>query len=184
MKLLPQPPDMSSKVIEAHESFGWTSPGRRRMQADALRRQRARGLRHDCIAGLRILRYVAMADGVVTVEELNVIASYIEGRLALLNVEHDAELTAHLMGSSATITVTPRSLQTAVNEVAKNGDYFTLVLDCALALAEVEGDVSALALHVLETLATAGSAAGWLAPGEAASRLTNLCLGTEWAVRA
>ena len=178
MKLLPQPPDDTpSKVIEAQEKFGWTSPGRRRMQADALRRQRARGLRHDCVAGLRILRYLAMADGVVTVEELNVIASYLEARFALLHVEHDAELTAHLMAGATSVAVTPKSLEIAVNAVAKDRDYFSLVLDCALALVEVEGDVSALALHVLETLATAGTTAGWLGPGEAASRLTNLCLG-------
>ena len=177
MKLQSQSPLMVSKVIEAHEKFGWASPGRQRVQADAVRRQRARGLRHDCIAGLRILRYVAMADGVVTVEELNVIASYLEARLALLNVEHDAALTAHLLAGATTITVTPGSLQAAVNAVAKDRDYFTLVLDCALGLVEVEGDVSVLALHVLETLATAGTAAGWLGPGEAAARLTNLCLG-------
>jgi len=184
MKPLPQPPDMSSKVIEAHEKFGWTSPGRRRMQADALRRQRARGLRHDCVAGLRILRYLAMADGVVTVEELNVIASYIEARFALLHVEHDAELTAHLLAGATTITVTPKSLEIAVNAVAKDRDYFNVVLDCALVLVEVEGDVSALALHVLETLAAAGTTAGWFAPGEAAARLTNLCLGADYTVRA
>jgi hypothetical protein len=177
MKALPQVDPTPSTVIAAHEKFGWTSPGRRRMQADALRRQRARGLRHDCVAGLRILRYLAMADGVVTVEELNVIASYLEARFALLHVEHDAELTAHLLAGATTITVTPRSLEIAVNAVAKDRDYFILVLDCALGLVEVEGDVSALALHVLETLATAGTTAGWLDTREAASRLTNLCLG-------
>ena len=177
MKPRPQSPEMSSTVSEADKTFGWTSPGERRVQADVLRRHR--GLRRDCIAGLRILRYLAMADGVVTAEELNVIGSYLEGRLALLKVEHDAELAAHLLASTATITVTPGSLQTAVNAVAQDRDYFTLVLDCALGLVEVEGDVSVLALHVLETLAAAGTTAGWLGPGEAASRLTNLCLGVH-----
>jgi hypothetical protein len=179
MKVLQQEDSTASTLIEAHEKFGWTSPGRRRMQADALRRQRARGLRHDCVAGLRILRYLAMADGVVTVEELNVIASYLEARFALLHVEHDAELTAHLMAGASTIAVTPKSLESAVSAVTKDRGYFNLVLDCALALVEVEGDVSQLALHVLETLASAGTTAGWLDPGEAASRLTNLCLGRE-----
>jgi hypothetical protein len=184
MKLFLQHHPVPPKVIAAHEKFGWTSPSRRKMQANALRRQKARNLRQKCIAGLRVLMYVAMADGVVSVEEANVVASYLEARLALLNVEHDPEVTEHLFASAARLTVTPRSLKTAVGAIAKDRDYFTLVLDCALGLVEVEGDVNALALHVLETLAAAGTAAGWLAPGEAAARLTNLCLGSEWALRA
>jgi hypothetical protein len=186
MKALPQEYPASSMEVEPEENSGWTSPRSAEETAETnnLYRQRARGLRHDCIAGLRILRYLAMADGVVTVEESNVIASYLEGRLALLKVEHDGELTAQLLADAATITVTPRSLQTAANAIAKDQDYFALVLSCALVLVELEGDVTALALHVLETLTAAGDSAGWLAPGQSASLLTNLCLGADWAVRA
>jgi hypothetical protein len=185
MKALPQDDQTASMEVEPEEKFGWTSPHSvEDASVDDLRRHRARGLRRDCIAGLRILRYLAMADGVVTVEELNVIASYLEGRLALLKVEHDAELTAQLLADAATITVTPRRLQTAANAIAKDQDYFALVLSCALVLVELEGDVTALALHVLETLAAAGDSAGWLAPGQSASLLTNLCLGADSSVRA
>jgi len=184
MKLFLQHFPLPPKVIEAHEKFGWKSPSRRKMQADALRRQNTRGFRQQCIAGLRVLMYVAMADGIVSAEEANVLASYLEARLALLSVEHDSQLTGHLLDSAATLTVTPRSLKTAVGATAQDRDYFTLVLDCTLGLVEVEGEVNALALHVLETLAAAGTAAGWLVAGEATSRLTNLCLGSEWELRA
>jgi hypothetical protein len=172
MKLLAQSLPITPKVIAARSKFGWKSPSERKKQADAMRRQKARGLRRDCIAGLRILMYVAMADGVVTTEEANVVASYLEARLAMLKVEHDPQVSGYLLDSAAMLTVTPRSLQVAVSAVAKDREYFTLVMECALVLVEVDGDFSALARHVMKSLMAAGTAAGWLASDAQAEAAT------------
>jgi hypothetical protein len=161
------PPHLAEHIA-AKAQFGWTAPSRQEMQADAIRRQKAHRARRDCIAGLRVLVYIAMADDVVTEEEANVEASYLEAWLAMIGAEHDVKVTEWLLDSAAALAVPPRSLTIAVNAVAKDREYFRLVLDCALRLIEVEGDVSTLARNALESLMAAGTAAGWLAPASRA----------------
>jgi hypothetical protein len=161
MKLLSPSHLLPSKVIVASDQFGWKSPGRRRMQADAVRRQQARDLRHECIVGLRLLACIATADGIFTAEETNVQASYLEARLAMLNIEHDALVTAYLLQGVAGLDVPPRSLRAAIKTVAKDREHFRLILDCALRLIEIDGDVSTLARQTLESLMEEGRAAGW-----------------------
>ncbi len=143
-------------------TIAWKTPTRQEMQDDALRRDRAQRARRDCIAGLRILVHLAMADNIVTAEEINVETSYLESRLIQCGFEHDAKITDWLLDTAAALTVPPRSFTIAVNAVAKNREYFRLVLESVSALVQVQGAVSPIAKHAVETLLRAGIAAGWI----------------------
>jgi hypothetical protein len=188
MKLLAQAHSLPSKVIAASDHFGWQSPRRRQARADALRKQKARDLRPECIAGLRLLACIATADGIFTVEEINVQTSYLEARLAMLNVEHDPLVTAYMLQGAAGLNVPPRTLRSAIKAVAKDGEHFRLLLDCALRLIEADDGLSELARQTLDSLMEEGRVAGWIDPEagveQAASEVAEVRLGSDRAAHA
>ena len=56
----------------------WRPPTDAEIEAEAFRRHLQHRARHQCIAGLRVLAYLALADGVRSEEERNIETSFIE----------------------------------------------------------------------------------------------------------
>jgi hypothetical protein len=84
-------------------------------EAAAARRQLAYNARTDCIAGLRILAYIALADGVRTEEERNIERSFVESRLALRGYKPDTTLTDAMVDIAKGLAVPDSSFKTAIN---------------------------------------------------------------------
>ena len=123
--------------------------------------RRIKKARELCIDGLRVLAYMAMADDVVTSEEVNIEASYIE--------------TAGLgwrRSRCGTDRRDARSVPRACRDNARAfacGQYrcsrsrtFKLVLDAVLQLASMGGDPKGVQTVALERLSNAGKVKGWI----------------------
>jgi hypothetical protein len=131
-------------------------------QEAAEQRRREKPARDACIDGLRVLAFMAMADGTVTSEELNIEISYIQSRLAMSGIEHDAALVDAMLALSQGLVVTQRGLTRAVNKVAADRDHYRLVLGIALQLAELAGAANGLGTEALQRLSKAGKAKRWI----------------------
>jgi hypothetical protein len=111
-------------------------------EAAVAQRQLAHNARTDCIAGLRILAYIALADGVRTEAESNIETSFVESRLAARGYKPDAALTKAMVGIARGLAVPDSSFKTAIKTVKADPAYGKLVLDCAERLAAVDGTIT------------------------------------------
>jgi tellurite resistance protein len=121
-------------------------------EAAAARRQLAYNARTDCIAGLRILAYIALADGVRTEEERNIERSFVESRLALRGYKPDATLTDAMVDIAKGLAAPDSSFKTAVRAIKTEPAYGKLVLDCAERLAAVDGAINPTEQAALDRL--------------------------------
>ena len=115
-----------------------------------------------CIDGLRVLAYMAMVDDMASPEEFNIEMSYIESRLTIVGINHDATLTDAMLAISQGLVVSKRSLSRAINIVAADREYFKLVLDAVLRIFNLGSDPKGLQRDVLERISKAGKAKGWI----------------------
>jgi hypothetical protein len=111
------------------------------IEADAFRRHMQHRARHQCIAGLRVLAYLALADDVRGEEERTIETSFIEARLAMCGFDRDPEMTSALVDVARALAVPPRSYAMAVNAIAKDDAYYRLVLSCAHLMVDFGGRV-------------------------------------------
>jgi hypothetical protein len=130
-------------------------------RAAAEQRRREKPARQACIDGLRVLAYMAMADGEVTPAESQIETSYIEARLVKVGIWPEDSLTDAMLALSQGLVVSLRSLTRAVNNVAGDREHFKLLLGSALQIAEL-GNVKGSELDALERLQKAGKAKGWI----------------------
>ena len=117
--------------------------------------------RDACIDGLRVLAYIAMADDMVTPEEVNLELSYVESRLAQTGIEHDAALTDAMLALSQGLIVTKRSFSRAINIVVSDREHFKLVLNVALETADLGDDPKNIKRNAMQRISKAGKAKGW-----------------------
>lgn len=59
---------------------------------DIVHRNREQRARDACMDGLRVLSYLALSDDELTAEDLDIEASYIDARLAMMGFGHDPSL--------------------------------------------------------------------------------------------
>jgi hypothetical protein len=131
--------------------------------ADVARRNREQRAREACMDGLRVLAYLALSDDMLTQEELNIEASYIESRLAMSGFDHDPDLTETLIVIARGLVVPKRSFARVVNAVAGDEAHFRLVWDAAQQLAATARKMSKIEVEALDRLQTAGRGKGWIA---------------------
>jgi hypothetical protein len=129
--------------------------------ADVVRRNREQRAREACMDGLRVLAYLALSDDMLTAEELNIEASYVEARLAMTGFDHDANLTETMLGIARGLVVPKRSFARVVNAVAADCSHFRLVWDAAQQLAATSS-VTKVEADALKRLEDAGLSRGWL----------------------
>ena len=115
-----------------------------------------------CIDGLRVLAYMAMGDDMASPEEFNIETSYVESRLAIVGINHDATLTDAMLAISQGLIVSKRGLSRAIDIVAADREYFKLVLDAVLQIFKLGSDPKGLQRDVLERMSKAGKAKGWI----------------------
>jgi hypothetical protein len=101
-----------------------------------IQKQRSLRAREACMDGMRVLAYIALADDLVTDEEMNIEQSYIEARLAMCGFEHDALIVSQMMETLRLLTVPSRSFARALNIVGKDREHFELILNAASRMAE------------------------------------------------
>jgi hypothetical protein len=143
-------------------SSKWAPPTRAELAADALRRRRNYRARDACMAGLRILSYLALADDVVSDAERNIQESFIEARLAMAGFDRDPALTASLMAIVEALAVPGGSFTRSLNIVAKEEAYFRLVADAARQMAASAGQINTIEADGLSRLLALGNAEGWV----------------------
>jgi hypothetical protein len=148
--------DPTDRTKSGPDAGNWRLPATEDIEREALRRHIRHRARRDCIAGLRVLAYIALADNVRSEEERNVEISYIESRLAMCGYAYDSELTDTLVNVARALAVPPGSLTRALNEVASDSDYYMLVLSSAELLAHIDGTVGKLEAHALHRLKALG----------------------------
>jgi hypothetical protein len=112
-------------------------------------RQRLQRAREACIDGLRVLAYLALADDIVTDEEKNVEQSYIEARLAMCGFDHDQKILEDMMAFVRALTVPSRSFSRSLAIVSKDAEYFRLVMDSAIRLAETSPSLGRIERNAL-----------------------------------
>jgi WYL domain len=117
--------------------------------------------REACIAGLRVLAHIGLADEVSVESERNVVISFIESRLAMAGFDHDARVVQACAEFAEGLAVPSRSFVIAVNAIAKDEQYYRLALSCAQTLADVDGSSDPHATEALAKLSAAGAAKGW-----------------------
>jgi hypothetical protein len=132
------------------------------LQAAAEQRRRENSARDACMDGLRVLAFMAMADGAVRPEEIDLEVYYIESRLRMAGIECDAALVDAMLALSQGLVVTKHGLTRAVNRIAADPKHYKLVLDIALKLHELAGETKGVELQALERLRKAGNAKGWI----------------------
>ncbi|MCA6099182.1 WYL domain-containing protein [Bradyrhizobium australafricanum] len=125
---------------------------KRNREAALARKQLAYNARTDCIAGLRILAYIALADGVRTEDEANIEGSFVEARLATRGYSSDAELTKAMTDIARGLAVPESTFKTAIRAVKTDPAYGKLVLDCAERLASVDGSINPTEQSALDRL--------------------------------
>jgi hypothetical protein len=124
----------------------------RAREAAVAQRQLAYNARTDCIAGLRILAYIALADGVRTEAESNIETSFVESRLAARGYKPDTTLTKAMVDIARGLAVPDSSFKTAVRAIKTEPAYGKLVLDCAERLAAVDGAINPTEQAALDRL--------------------------------
>lgn len=154
--------DFNPNDIARHIRTEWQALTPEEIEADALRRHIVHRARRDCIAGLRVLAYIALADDARTEEERNVEISYIESRLAMCSYRHDPALTEALMDVSRALAVPPGSFTRAIKEIVMDRAHFDLVLASAELLTDIDGTLDNIETKAIGTLRQAGVKAGWL----------------------
>jgi hypothetical protein len=129
--------------------------------ADVVQRNREQRAREACMDGLRVLAYLALSDDMLTAEELNIEASYVEARLAMTGFDHDANLTEAMLVIARGLVVPKRSFARVVNAVAADCSHFLLVWDAAQQLAATSS-VTRVEADALKRLEDSGQSRGWL----------------------
>lgn len=152
--------DAAGLVITA-QGVMFQPRSRESIEVEAFQRHQNTLARRACIAGLRVLAYIALADAIRSEEERNVEISYIESRLAMCGFAHDHERTEAMVMVAAGLAVPPGSLTKAVNEIAKDKDYFGLVLSAADVLSHLDGVIHKDEAVAVQKLRAAGQAKGW-----------------------
>lgn len=127
----------------------------------AFRRHVEHRARDACIAGLRVLAYVALTDDVLSEAERNIEMSFIESRLAMTGLDHDVHIAESLLATARALAVPLRSFTIAVNWVAKDQAYFALTLSCARLMARLDGITHPTEESALGRLVAAGETQGW-----------------------
>jgi len=140
-------------VLEGGAAAAKTPP--RDAAVDVVRRNREQRARDACMDGLRVLSYLALSDDTLTEEELNIEASYIEARLAMMGFDHDTELTETLIVIARGLVVSKRSFARVVNAVASDQANFRLVWDAVERLAATTR-INMIEVEALESLKAAG----------------------------
>jgi len=164
------PPDLSddgfpSDDIDIPEvRLTFHKPSLAEIEAQAFRQHTQHRARKDCIAGLRVLAYVALADDIRSDAERNVEISFLESRLAMCGYDHDPEMTNALVEVAAALAVPPGSFTRAVNVVAEDQSYYLLVLSAARLLADLDGNVDSIETRAIQKLISAGTAKGIAIP--------------------
>ena len=124
-------------------------------------RRHEKPARQACVDGLKVLAYMAMADGEVTPVESQIEASYIEARLTQAGIAADSSLVDAMSATSQGLVVSSRGLTRAINLVARDREHFKLLLGSALQIAEL-GNLKGPELEALQKLHIAGKAKGWI----------------------
>lgn len=145
-------------------SVSFHKPSLAEIEVQAFRQHTQYRARKDCIAGLRVIAYIALSDDIRSDEERNVEISFIESRLAMCGYEHDPHMTEELVAVAAALAVPPGSLTRAVNSVAEDEGYFALVLSSARQLADVDGSTDSIEAEALSKLIAAGVKRGFAIP--------------------
>jgi hypothetical protein len=130
-------------------------------QAHAEQRRHEKLARQACADGLKVLAYIAMADGEVTPAESRIEVAYIESRLTAVGIWPDASLTDAMLALSQGLVVSTRGLTRAINAVARDREHFKLLLGSALRIADL-GNLKDAELEAFEKLQKAGQARGWI----------------------
>jgi len=112
--------------------------------------------REASMDGLRVLGYVALANDILTSEELNVETSYVESRLAIVGIEHNDDILGAMTWIARSLAVPHRSFMTALNRVAAEKAHYRLVREVADIIAACQPGPQANVQHALDAIAAAG----------------------------
>ncbi len=107
-----------------------------------------------CIDGLKVLSYLAIADGADPENERGVETSYVKARLPMCGVSGDDAAIKAAVDFGLSLTVPKRTFTSSANLIAKEPPHFRLVLSSAAQLIpDQPKDAAAEALAKLQTLA-------------------------------